>query len=530
MKNIDVARTLAGLHGGGTGTLAVAEPEEEAAADLTELTELSGLGPKRARQLYDELGISTLAELGAALGAGHVARLKGFSPEMAERLENELQQLLARRRRFTLAEAEQQIAPVLEHLRAGPSVERVEVAGSVRRRRDTVGDVDILVISAKPAQVMRHLAGCADAEHIDILDSTRARLRLPCGLQACIRVVPRRCYGATLHYLTGSVDHNTATRELGLERGIRMSEYGVFRLDPGRAGARRIGGQREEDIFAALGLEWIPPELREHRGELEAGLQQRLPRLVTERDIRGDLHIHTTWSHAAAGIGEVVHACQTRGYEYCAITDYSHTLAAAHETGSAAAAQAVEIAHIRARLHGFHLLHGVEVGIRADGTLDADELDLDSYDIVLAGVHSHTRLSRTRMTDRILRALEHPAIHILTHPTGRVLGQRAAYDLDVDVMLAAAAALDVAVELNARPDRLDLDDLNVRRAHELGASVVINSAATSVAELDCMRFGIDQARRGWLEPGHVLNTRTWAELAGWLSRRGRHTAPRPVPR
>jgi DNA polymerase (family X) len=519
MNKIDIARAFAiasdgepGLHGAGS-----AEP---GSADPTELTLLSGLGPKRARQLHEELGISTLQELAAALEAGRVQLLKGFGAEAGERLSTELQQLLGRRDRFTLADAEYQVGPLIAYLQEGPGVERVDVAGSVRRRCETVGDVDLLVITARPAQVMRHCLAYGGAERVEAADASRARLRLHCGLTACIRLAPRRCYGTALTYLTGSVEHHRAARALGLERGIRMSEYGVFRLVCGRAGARRVGGQREEDVFAALGMEWIPPELREHRGELEAALEGRLPQLVTVADIRGDLHMRSSWSGGDASVEELVHACQKRGYEYCAITDPAHVVAPTHGTGRPRfLEQAREVACLRERLRGFRLLHGIEAAIRPDGTLDAAECDLDAAQLVIAAVHSHTRLSRVRMTDRILRALEHPAVDILAHPTGRMLGTREPYDIDIDAILSAAAELQVAVELNAHPARLDLNDVHVRRARELGAAVVINTGAAGLEALGHMRRGIDQARRGWLEAGDVLNSRSWDGLAEWLRRR-----------
>jgi DNA polymerase (family X) len=520
MRTIEMARALVEAR-------SVVEREEGAAGahptvrpDLTPLMQLAGLGQKKAQQLYDELGVQTMDDLAEALAEGRVRQLRGFSADTEDRLLSELDELSGRKARFTLAEAEQHATAVVEYLREVPGVERVDVVGSVRRRCETVGDVDVLVVSGRSQQVVRHFVAYPESDRVEMSDASRASLVLRCGLRVDLRVVPRRCYGAALQYLTGSAEHNCALRRIGLEHGVRVSEYGVFRLDHGRAGARRIGGQREEDIFAALDLEWVPPELRECRGELEAAGQRRLPHLITERHIRGDLHMRTTWSGGTASIEQMAHACQTLGYEYCAITDSSTTMAVT--TGQRhreLREQAEEIALLRQRLHAFHLLHGFEADIRLDGSLEIGDTDAASLDLVLAAVHSQTRLSPTRMTDRIIRALENPVVDILAHPTGRLLCRREPYDFDLEAVLQAAAALDVAVELNSQPERLDLDDLQVRRASEIGVRVVISSGAHSAATLAWLKYGIDQARRGWLEPGHVLNTMNWADLAVWLRRR-----------
>jgi DNA polymerase (family X) len=519
MRKIDIARALAESGYATTpesagGVMLAEEP------DLGALMQLQGLGPKKARQLHAELGVESLDDLADALASGRVRQLKGFSAEMEERLLAELDELAGRRVVFGLADAEQQAAALIDYLQELPGVERVDVVGSVRRRCATVADLDVLVVSSRSAQVVRHFLAYPEIAEARPSDASRGAVTLRSGLPVDLRVVPRRCYGAALQYLTGSAEHNCALRRVGLERGVRISEYGVFRLDQGRAGARRVGGQREEDVYAAVGLEWVPPELRECQGELEAAGQQRLPQLITERDIRGDLHMHTVWSGDASTIEQLAHACQARGYEYCAITDCGHALAAT--SGSRhrqLRAQAEEIALLRQRLHGVQLLHGFEADIRVDGTLELGDADVGTLDVVLAAVHSHTRLSATRMTDRIIRAMEHPAVDILAHPTGRLIGRREPYEVDLDAVLRAAAELDVAVELNAQPDRLDLSDLQVRRAAELGARVVVSSGATSAASLAWVRYGIDQARRGWLEPRHVLNTMRWDELVGWLRRR-----------
>ncbi|HSJ08115.1 MAG TPA: hypothetical protein VK936_15525 [Longimicrobiales bacterium] len=530
MKKIDVARALAAARGAPksaasrraasserTGADGVAQ---EPMPDLTPLTRIGGLGPRKAELLFRELGVRSPADLAVALAAGKVRGLKGFGASAEERLRAAVAQATGGERRFSLADAEQQAVPIVEFLRDAPGAERVEVAGGWRRRCDTVAEVDVLVVSARPAPILRHFAAWPGARDVDASELARASLVLESGLRVNVRVVPRRCYGAALHYLTGSAAHTGAVRQLGLDAGVRISEYGVFRLDQGRAGARRIGGQQEEDVFSAVGLDWVPPELRECRGEIEAALRHDLPRLITTRDIRGDLRLRTTWSNGTAGIEEMVHACQAVGYDYCAVAD-----PAGGSTGARAMStdeirgQAAEVDRLRSRLHGFHLLRGMTVGVRQDGTLDVDDADLAGLDLLIIAVHSHTRLSRTRMTDRIIRAMEHPAADILAHPTGRLLGRRDPLDLDLDAVMCAAAALGVAVEANAQPDRLDLNDIHIRRARDLGARIVINSDAGSGDDLAGIRYGIDQARRGWIEPDTVVNSLPAAQLLAWLRRR-----------
>lgn len=531
MKKIDVARALAAARGApGTAASRRAASSEGAGADggagqepvpdLSSLTRIGGLGPRKAETLFRELGVRSPADLAAALAAGKVRALKGFSAAAEERLRTAVAEVAGSEPRFSLADAEQEAVPIVEYLRDAPGAERVEVAGGWRRRCDTVAEVDVLVVSARPAPVLRHFAAWPGARDVDASELARGSLVLESGLRVNVRVVPRRCYGAALHYLTGSSEHTVAVRQLGLDVGVRISEYGVFRLDQGRAGARRIGGQQEEDVFSAVGLEWVPPELRECRGEIEAALRHDLPRLLTTRDIRGDLRVRTTWSTGTARIEEMVHACQALGYEYCAIADPAGAAGGAGGMGrEQLREQAAELDRLGSRLHGFHLLRGLTVGIRQDGSLEVSDADLAGLDLVIIAVHSHTRLSRVRMTDRIIRAMQHPAADILAHPTGRLLGRRDPIDMDMDAVMSAAAELGVAVEANARPDRLDLNDVHMRRARELGALVVINSDAGSADDLAGIRYGVDQARRGWIEPESVVNTLPAADLLAWLRRR-----------
>jgi DNA polymerase (family 10) len=347
------------------------------------------------------------------------------------------------------------------------------------------------------------------------------------GLQVDLRIVPRRSYGAALHYFTGSKAHNVAVRTLGVERGLRINEYGVFRVPKGsraeeveKEEGKRIGGETEEDVFRAVGLAWIPPELREDRGEMQAAHQGTLPTLISVDDMRGDLQMHSTWSDGQHTIEAMACACQQRGYAYCAITDHSKSTRVAGGLDAAAfARQWQEIARVRQRLDGFVLLAGVELDILPDGSLDLPDDVLEHFDIVVAAVHSRLTMPKAQMTRRVLKALAHPAVDILAHPTGRLLHARAPAELDLEEVFHAAKEYGVALEIDAQPQRLDLHDVHAQRARELGVKFAIDSDAHSVEHLGFMRYGIDQARRGWLERRHVVNTMSWAQLQQWLQRR-----------
>ncbi|MCL6645439.1 MAG: PHP domain-containing protein, partial [Dehalococcoidia bacterium] len=402
----------------------------------------------------------------------------------------------------------------------------LEVAGSFRRRKETVGDIDILAASDTPRPVMRHFLSYPQRKRVESAGETRATLILRSGLQVDLRLVPCRSYGAALHYFTGSQAHSVEVRKLGVERGLRINEYGVFRVSTDRTAGKtnrgkRIGGATEEEVYRAVGMAWVPPELREDQGEIHAARQNALPQLVTLDDIRGTLHMHSRWTDGAQTIGEMARACKGLGYEYCAVTDHSQSTRVAGGLDAAGfKKQWKEIDKIRQRLDGITLLAGVEVDILPDGSLDLPDEVLAAFDVVVASVHSQLRMPQREMTERILRAIAHPAVDILAHPTARLINKRAPIAVDLEAVLQAAREHDVAVELNAQPDRLDLSDVHVHRARELGVRVAINSDAHSTEDLRFMLYGVDQARRGWLEKRHVVNTMTWQQFRTWLRRRG----------
>ena len=468
---------------------------------LVAMLRIPGVGPKRAKLIYGKLHVKTLAELERAARAGRLSQLRGMGRTLEETILRGIAQDRAHVARVPLADAEAYVRPLLERLRATPAAEEVDVAGSFRRRRETVGDVDLLIASGRPAAVADAFVTSPDVKQVLARGETKCSVVLRSGLQVDLRIVPRSAYGAALHYFTGSKPHNIAVRLLGVKRHLKINEYGVFR------GTRQVGGRTEEEVFKAVGLPWIPPELRENAGEIEAAREGRLPALVELDDIRGDLQMHTDATDGKHTLAEMVEACRARGYEYIAITDHTKAVRVAGGlTKAGFHRQSHAIDAIRKRVAMPVVLKGAEVDILEDGSLDLDDETLAGFDIVVASVHSRFNMSGAEMTRRIVRALKHPRVHVLGHPTGRLIGKREPYPVDMPAIIKAARDYDVMLEINAQPDRLDLNDLHVRMAREAGVKLVVNTDAHRIQELDCIRYGVDQARRGWCEAGDVANT------------------------
>ncbi len=507
-----------------TGRLARLEAlKQEIPGSLLELTRLPGLGAKRVRRLWQELGVQTLDDLERAARADEIKELEGFGATTQQKI---LDGIAVRRRhveRIKWVDAAQFVEPLLAYLRAAPGAQRVEVAGSYRRHRETVRDVDLLVMAEDSGPVVERFVSYAEVARTELAGDTKATVVLKSGLQVDLRVVSPASYGAALVYFTGSKEHNVALRKRAVGRGLRVSEYGVCRVGEAEAAAddpfagEYLAGAEEDDVYEALELRWIPPEVREDRGEIEAAAQGSLPALITENQLRGDLQMHSTWSDGKDSLEAMLDACVARGYEYFAITDHSKALAM---TGGLderkLRAQWEEIDEIVSRRTEIRVLRGMEVDILIDGQLDLEDALLAELDLVVVSVHSHFGLPAAEQTERILRAVQHPSVHVLAHPTGRLINRREPMEFDLDEVLRAAAASGVAVELNAHPDRLDLKDTQLRRAKELGVPVVISTDAHRTEDLSLMRHGIAQARRAWLEPGDVLNTRSVDDLLASL--------------
>lgn len=466
---------------------------------ITELLSLPGLGPKRVRALHAKR-IGSLAELERAARAGRLRGIAGFGEKTESRVLEAARARVSKTQRFKLALAAQYAEPYAKYLGG-------VVAGSYRRMKETVGDLDFLVCSGEPEQAIRRFVRYPEVKQATAQGTTRAAVVLASGLACDLRVVPSECFGAALHYFTGSKAHNIAVRKLGLERGLKINEYGVWR------GKKRIAGETEESVYAAVGLPYIAPELREDAGELEAARRGELPRLVELSDLRGDLHAHTKATDGRNTLREMALAARARGLDYLAITEHSRRVAMAHGLDpQRLARQADEIERLNRELAGIRVLAGIEVDILEDGSLDLPDSILSKLDLVVGAVHGRFNLPRARQTERILAAMENPYFTVLAHPTGRLIGEREAYDVDMPAILRKARRRGVAVELNAHPDRLDLSDVHCRMARDEGVPVAISSDAHSTDGLDMLRYGVGQARRGWLEKKDVLNARPLAEL------------------
>jgi len=495
---------------------------------LVELMRLDGVGPKKARKLFDELEICTVDDLERELQSGRVQKLEGFGVKSADKIIRAIGDHRKHTGRFHIHQVEKLIAPVLDHVRAATGVGRVAVAGSLRRRKETIGDVDILAeFDGDGTAIVDHFVGYSGAERIDGAGSTKGSVVLHSGLQVDLRVIPPRSFGAALQYFSGSKEHNVSVRTRAVRQGLRVNEWGVFRVpedaDPEtleKEDGERLAGDTEEGVYEALGMRWVPPVLRENRGEVESATSGELPALVSLGDMKGDLQMHSTWSDGEASIEEMARACLARGYEYFALTDHSQAMAMVGGlTPERARAQWEEIAEVQEGVPEILILRSVEVDILKDGSLDLPDDVLEELDVVVVSVHSLMDQDRKTMTERVIRAIRHPSVDILAHPTGRRINRREPFEMDVEAVLEVAAAASVAVELNANPNRLDLNDVHVHRAQELGVPVVISTDAHSPRGLADMRFGVDQARRGWLEAADVLNTRSVEDMKTWLGRR-----------
>ncbi len=480
---------------------------------ITELLKIPGLGPKRVRALYHELDVHTLEQLARAARDGRIRKLPGFGEKTEATILEAISMHVERRARFKLAVAAQYAEPLKKYLEKIPGARQVVLAGSYRRFRDTVGDIDILVTATDAEKVMDRFVAYDEVKDVMAKGSTRATVILTSGLQVDVRVVNQDCFGAALQYFTGSKAHNIEIRRLAQERGLKISEYGVFK------GEKRIAGDTEESVYRSVGLPWIPPELRENRGEIEAARAGKLPKLVEFADLKGDLHAHTKATDGHHTLREMADAARRHGFEYLAITEHSRRLTVAHGLDpQQLRRQMNEIDKLNDQLEDIIILKGIEVDILEDGRLDLPDDVLSECDIVVGAVHSKFHLSRAKQTERILRAMDRPHFTILAHPTGRLLDTREPYDVDMLKIIRRARERGCFLELNAHPERLDLLDIHCQMARDEEVLVAISSDAHSTQDLDNLVYGVGQARRGWLEKNDVLNTRPLKLLRPLLKR------------
>jgi len=474
---------------------------------LTDLMRIPGLGPKRVKDLYERLHVKGTRDILRAAKDGRLAELPGFGDKLAAKIAGAIEQLAAEQNRFRIADAEKLAAPLIEYLQGLDGVKRLVVAGSLRRRKDTVGDIDIVITAKDGAAILKKLTQFEGVRDIVSQGDTRATVILAMNLQVDVRVVPEVSFGAALYYFTGSRAHSIAVRRIAQDKGLKLNEYGLYRGD------KRIAGRTEEDLSKALGMAWIPPELREDSGEIEAARKDRLPTLVTVEDLRGDLHSHTTATDGHASLEAMTEAARALGYEYLAITDHTHSTRIAHGLDAKGMRKHLAaIDKLNERMKGIRLLKSAETDILEDGSLDLPDSVLKELDFVLGTIHAHFDLPFKKQTERILRAFDHPLFSGLAHPMARHIGQREPIDIDFGKICKAAAERGIFLEVNAQPARLDLDGAHCRMAKEMGVKLAISTDSHSTADLAGIRFGVDQARRGWVEAKDVINTRPLREL------------------
>ena len=502
-----------------TGSLKMlADLQQEVPEGLSELMKITQLGPKRVAALHKNLGIKDLEDLAEAARQEKIRDLDGFGKKTEEHILEELHCRKGAEKRTKLAEAEQVVDSLKSFLEGIKGVNRVTVAGSYRRRKETVGDLDILVTCKKDSPVMDRFTGFEDVAEVIAKGKTKSTVRLRSGLQVDLRVVPEVSYGAALHYFTGSKEHNIAIRKIAVKKDLKINEYGVFRGQDGDG--ERIAGASEKEVYAAVDLPYIAPELRENRGEIEAARKGKLPHLILRGDIRGDLHAHTHATDGHSSLREMVAAARDLGYSYLAITEHSQALRVAKGFDRKQLERQIEeIDKLSGEYPGFRILKGIEVDILADGSLDLPDAVLGKLDLAVCSVHSKFNLSSEKQTKRIIRAMDNPHFNILGHPTGRLINEREAYGVDMEKIMKAALERGCILELNAHPDRLDLNDHHCRMARDMGLKVAISTDAHSTKALGNMKYGIYQARRGWLTKDDVVNAHPVAELLKLLKRK-----------
>ncbi|WP_324790350.1 DNA polymerase/3'-5' exonuclease PolX [Streptomyces sp. H51] len=486
-----------------TGKVSVVEERRaRIPAGVRQLITIPTLGPKKALALYEDLHISSVGELADAIEAEKLRDLKGFGEKTEENILHGIALMRRAGGRIPLGTAMESAEDIVAGLSRITGCEDCAYAGSLRRMKETVGDIDILVAAARSAPFMDALAELPSTAEVIAHGEKKTSVRTVLGVQVDLRVVRPDAWGAGLQYFTGSKGHNIRTRTIAVHLGLKLSEYGLFETD----GGKRVASRTEDEVYARLGLPWIPPTLREDRGEIEAGLRGELPEVVTEADIRGDLHTHTDLTDGLASLEDMVAAAAGRGYAYYAVTDHAPDLYMQRMTDEKILAQRERVRSLDGGLHGMRLLHGTELNIGPEGDVDWPDEFLRGFDIRVASVHSHFNLGRKAMTRRIVRACENPYVNVVGHPTTRLIGKRPGLDADFDEVFAACARTGTALEINAQPDRLDLGDEDILRARDHGAKFAVDTDAHSIPQLACLRYGVGTAQRGWLTPDDVINT------------------------
>ncbi len=498
-----------------TGKVSKFEEVKKGVSDeLIAIMDIPGMGPKTLGLLHKERRIESLSQLEKAVEDGSLIGLPGMGEKKVENIRRGIQLLKQSKGRMNLGMAFPVAKRIVEALRERTGSKKIEWAGSLRRMKENIGDIDLLATGPDHQKIIHAFTHLPEVKEVLASGETKASIIVEGGLQIDLRVVEEDSYGAALQYFTGSKAHNVHLRGIARARGIKINEYGVFK------GEKKIGGKEEKDVYKALGIGWIEPELREDRGEIEAAQEKNLPRLIEESEVKGDLHVHSNWSDGSSSIEEVARAAQRRGYQYVAICDHTKSLKITHGLDETRLMkQMEEIDRLNEKMKGFQLLKGTEVDILSDGKLDLSDKVLEQLDVVVASVHSAFKQDREKMTRRIIRALENPYLHILGHPTGRLLGARDPYEVDMEEVMQAARQYDKALEINGYFERLDLDDIHCRKAKEMGIRLAIGTDSHHPDQMWMMSLGVAVARRGWLETQDVLNTLSLKELLKWCHKK-----------
>jgi len=496
-----------------TGKISKFEEARKGVPDeLIAIMDIPGMGPKTLSMFHKEKGINNLSQLEKAVEDGSLMGLFGIGEKKIENIKRGILLLKQSKGRMNLGVAFPVAKRIVEALRQKTGSKKIEWAGSLRRMRENIGDIDILATGPDKEKIVETFTHLPEVKEVLALGETKASVIVEGGTQVDLRVVEEDSYGAALQYFTGSKGHNIRLRGIAKAKGIKINEYGVFK------GKRKIGGKEENDVYRVLGMDWIDPELREDRGEIEVAQKGQLPKLVQEAEIKGDLHVHSKWSDGTSSIEEIAKAAQKKGYQYVAICDHSKSLRIAHGLDDSRRTEQIEeIDRVNEKLKGFRILKGAEVDILTDGKLDMSEELLEKLDIVVGAVHSGFKQNREKMTKRIVRALSNPLLSTLAHPSGRLLGARDPYEVDMDELMEAAKRYSKAIEINATFERLDLDDIHCHKAKEMGIRLTIGTDSHHLDQLWMMSLGVAVARRGWLETKDVLNTLSLKEILKWCN-------------
>ena len=481
------------------------ELKKEIPVDIESLSSIEGLGPKMIKTLYEKLGVKNIDDLEKVAKQGRIRRLKGFGLKTEEKILENIEFAKRKQERFILGYALPEANVILKKLK--PYVDKISLAGSIRRKKETIGDMDILAVSSKPKVAMDIFTSMESVDKILAKGMTKSSIRLTSGIQVDLRIVDEKSFGSALQYFTGSKEHNIELRKIAIKKGYKLNEYGLFEDE------KQIAGENEEDVYKALGLQWIPPEMRENRGEIEAAMNGNLPKIVEYDEVKGDLHVHTKWSDGANTIEEMIEESRKIGHKFIAITDHAGSLKIARGMDEdKILQQAKEIEKIREKYDDIYIFHGVEANIMKDGRIDVSNKILKDLDIVIASIHSAFRMEEREMTKRLIKAMENEYVDIIAHPTGRIIMKREPIKIDIEKVMQAAKENDVIMEINAYPERLDLNDINVKLAIETGVKISIGTDAHTKEHLRYYELGTAVARRGWAKKDDVINTYSIDEL------------------